>query len=122
MSQYSQMLGSFQRTGDYPMESNYIFDTVEDLIEFYSDETNSATIHPGLFRIVLDDGNGEQALYWAQLNDQDELEFRRFSSGGGELTEMIDDISLTVSAALNDLNQRIINIESESDDSWYEGD
>lgn len=68
MSQYSQMIGSFQRTGDYPMESDYIFETVEDLEEYYSDEINKATLHPGLLRVVLNDHN-KQALYWTCLQD-----------------------------------------------------
>lgn len=120
MSQYSQMIGSFERTGNYPMESNYIFNTEQDLIDFYSDEINNATIHPGLLKVVLNDGAGNQALYWACLNDQDEFEFKKLCSI--ELENDVEDIKLVVSAALNDLNERLSDIEMELEDSWYEGE
>jgi hypothetical protein len=46
------MIGSFIRTGNYPMEANYIFETYEDLVDFYSDEVQKATLHKGLLKIV----------------------------------------------------------------------
>ena len=46
MSQYSEMMGSFIRTGNYPMEANYIFPTEAALKEFYSDPINATTIQP----------------------------------------------------------------------------
>lgn len=64
MSQYSEMMGSFIRTGNYPLEAHYIFPTEEALKEFYSDEMNATTIHKGLLRIVENDGTGKQGLYW----------------------------------------------------------
>ena len=64
MSQYSEMMGSFIRTGNYPMEANYIFPTEAALKEFYSDPINATTIHKGLFKIVENGGDGKQALYW----------------------------------------------------------
>ena len=76
MSQYSEMMGSFIRTGNYPLEANYIFPTEAALKEFYNDSINQTTLHKGLFRIVENGGNGSQALYWVvkkQTNDQ--LEF-----------------------------------------------
>jgi hypothetical protein len=58
MSQYSEMMGSFIRTGNYPLEANYIFSSESALKEFYSDELNATTIHKGLLKIVEDDGTG----------------------------------------------------------------
>nr|WP_303661466.1 hypothetical protein [Bacteroides intestinalis] len=58
MSQFSEMMGSFIRTGNYPLEANYIFPTEAALKEFYNDEINQSTLHKGLFRIVENGGNG----------------------------------------------------------------
>lgn len=74
MSQYSETIGSFTRTGDYPLEANYIFATEAELKEFYSDPINAATLHKGLLKIVEDDGDGKQALYWV-VPSEDSLEF-----------------------------------------------
>ena len=76
MSQYSEMMGSFIRTGNFPMEANYVFPTEAALKEFYNDPINATTIHKGLFRIVEDGGDGKQALYWVVQNQtNNELEF-----------------------------------------------
>ena len=76
MSQFSEMMGSFIRTGNYPLEANYIFPTEAALKEFYNDEINQSTLHKGLFRIVENGGNGQQALYWVvKKQTNDELEF-----------------------------------------------
>ena len=76
MSQYSEMMGSFIRTGNYPLEANYIFPTEAALKEFYNDPLNKSTIHKGLFKIVEDGGDGKQALYWVVQNQtSNELEF-----------------------------------------------
>lgn len=76
MSQYSEMMGSFIRTGNFPMEANYVFPTEAALKEFYNDPINATTIHKGLFRIVEDGGDGKQALYWVVQNQtSNELEF-----------------------------------------------
>ena len=82
MSQYSEMMGSFIRTGNYPLEANYIFPTEEALNEFYSDELNATTIHKGLLRIVENDGTGKQGLYWVtKKQTNDDLEFTKLISG-----------------------------------------
>lgn len=82
MSQYSEMMGSFIRTGNYPLEANYIFPTEEALKEFYSDKLNATTIHKGLLRIVENDGTGKQGLYWVtKKQTNDDLEFTKLISG-----------------------------------------
>lgn len=77
MSQYSEMMGSFVRTGNYPMEANYIFPTEDDLIQFYEDPINKTTIHVGLLRIVDNGERDHQALYWAVPNDDGSLYFEK---------------------------------------------
>lgn len=74
MGKYSETIGSFIRTGNYPLEANYIFENLEQLQQFYSDPLNKATIHSGLLRIVENDENG-QALYWAYTKEDGTLEF-----------------------------------------------
>ena len=110
MSQYSEMMGSFIRTGNYPMEANYIFPTEAALKEFYSDPINATTIHKGLFRIVENGGDGKQALYWVvQKQTNDELEF----------VKLIENIDINnINGQLEDLQTRLeeeINNRKESE-------
>lgn len=110
MSQYSEMMGSFIRTGNYPMEANYIFPTEAALKEFYSDPINATTIHKGLFRIVENGGDGKQALYWVvQKQTNDELEF----------VKLIENIDINnINEQLKDLQTRLeeeINNRKESE-------
>lgn len=112
MSQYSQMIGSFIRTGNYPMEANYIFATYEDLINFYSDELQKATLHKGLLKIVENDDNGKQALYWVTIVD-DELSFTKLISG-----EDITDIKNAIEELISDLETEIENRKSEDTAIW----
>lgn len=82
MSQYSELVGSFARTSNFPLEANYIFSTEADLINFYNDPVQKATLHEGLFKIVENDDSGQQALYWVTKNEDGELEFTSLISGG----------------------------------------
>lgn len=76
MSQYSETMGSFIRTGNYPLEANYIFATEAELKEFYSDPINATTLHKGLLKIVENGGDGKQALYWVVPKETNsDLEF-----------------------------------------------
>lgn len=82
MSKYSEMMGSFIRGGNFPMEADYIFATEEALKEFYNDPVNNAILHKGLLKIVENDGNGNQALYWVtKKQTNDELEFTKLIVG-----------------------------------------
>lgn len=88
MSNFAQIITSFERAGNFPLEANYIFPTVEDLKQFYSDEIQAATLHKGLFRIVENNGNDKQALYWVtKKQTNDELEFTEFIAGQ-DITEI----------------------------------
>lgn len=99
MSQFSEMMGSFIRTGNYPMEANYIFPTEATLKEFYNDPINAATLHKGLFRIVENGGNGKQALYWVtKKQTNDDLEF----------VKLIEDIDINIiNEQLDELQEKL---------------
>lgn len=73
MSQYSEIMGSFIRTGNYPLEANYIFNSEAALKEFFADEVNVTTLHQGLFKVVAEED--KQTLYWVVKNGET-LEFK----------------------------------------------
>lgn len=80
-TQYSELVGSFIRTGDFPLEANYVFSTEADLREFCSNKLNVTTLHKGLFKIVEKDEDDKQALYWVTpKEDSEELEFTKLIS------------------------------------------
>lgn len=94
MSQYSETIGSFIRTGNYPLEANYIFADESSLKKFYTDPINATTIHKGLLKIVENDGNGNQALYWVtKKKTNDELEFTKLIGGSGSVDDQIKALS-----------------------------
>lgn len=71
---FSQLIASFEREGKFPLEADYIFGTVDDLNAWAGDAIRAATLHEGLLKVVLDDGNGRQGLYWVE-NDGGTLKF-----------------------------------------------
>lgn len=73
---FSETAGSFSRTGNYPLEANYIFPSEQALIDFYTDPLNKTTLHRGLLKLVAIE-NGNQALYWVVRNSVGELEFQK---------------------------------------------
>lgn len=99
MSQYSEMMGSFIRTGNYPIEANYIFPTEAALKEFYTDPINATTLHKGLLKIVENGGDGRQALYWVvKKQTNDELEF----------VKLIENINIdTITEQLESLSEKL---------------
>lgn len=100
MSQYSEMMGSFIRGGNFPMEADYIFATEEALKEFYSDPANNAILHKGLLKIVENDGSGNQALYWVtKKQTNNELEFTKLIVGI-DIDNIYDQLN-TLEEALN---------------------
>lgn len=74
MSQYSQTYGSFTRTGNYPLEANYIFSTEQELIDFYTNNEEETHLHQGLLKIVGD--GDEQSLYWV-IKEGENLYFKK---------------------------------------------
>lgn len=98
MSKYSELMGSFIRTGNFPIEADYIFETEEELKEFYSDPLNKTILHLGLFKIVRQDSDGNQALYWV-INSGDDYQF----------VKLITSVSLTdLDEKISDLNAKLI--------------
>jgi hypothetical protein len=66
---YSATIGSFERKNTEPLEAKYIFNTYADLVAFYgANQEWQDNLHEGLLKVVLDDGEGHQALYWAYDN------------------------------------------------------
>lgn len=95
MSKYSELIGSFVRMGNFPMEANYVFENETALKEFYSDPIQNATLHKGLLKVVEDDGTGKQALYWVtKKQTNDDLEFTKLISGDiiSEISPKIEEI------------------------------
>lgn len=104
MSQYSETMGSFSRTSDYPLEANYVFSTEEALKEFYSDEINATTMHKGLLKVVEEDSTGSQSLWWVVKNESGQLEFQKLITflDIPDLQEKIDDIVDTLEREIAD--------------------
>lgn len=103
MSQYSEIVGSFKRLGSYPIESDYIFSTVEELKEFYNDPINATTLHKGLLKVVENGGDGKQALYWVVRNDNsNQLEFVKLIQDSS-----VDTIDTDLTQLVQQVNQEI---------------
>lgn len=103
MSNYAQIITSFERTSNFPIESNYIFASEEKLKEFYSDPIQAATLHKGLLKVVEADENAEQALYWVTKKEgSEELEFTKLISG-----KSIEEIKSKLADLLAKLEQEI---------------
>lgn len=104
MSQYSEIMGSFIRTGDYPIEANYIFSSEEELKAFYTYELNNTTLHKGLLKIVSSEDS--QTLYWV-VEVGGELQFKPLIQEGS-----IDKLFDRLAQIRNDLNQEISDREN----------
>lgn len=103
MSQYSETVGSFIRTGSYPLEANYIFNSEQELKNFYSDELNNTLLHKGLLKVVSSDD--QQILYWV-ISVDGELQFKPLISGNS-----LEDLFNRLTELRNDLNQETVNRE-----------
>lgn len=119
MSQYNEIIGSFVRTGNFPIEANYIFNSEEELKEFYNQEINNTTLHKGLLKIVASEDS--QILYWVVQVDG-ELQFKQLIQEGS-----IDKLFDRATQIRNDLNQEIsdrkndiINIVGTNDISEFQ--
>lgn len=103
MGQYSELIGSFKRMGNFPLEADYIFNSEEELKSFYSQSENYVLLHRGLLRIVASPESNEQYLYWVNRKQTNEdLEFTKLLSFNG-----IDDLSSKLSELENKLNTEI---------------
>lgn len=114
MSNFAQIVTSFERTGNFPLEANYIFSTEEALKQYYSDEILAATLHKGLLKIVENDGNGKQALYWVTKKaTNDELEFTKLVAG-----DNISDIQAQLDTLLENLTQETADRKAADTALW----
>ena len=103
MGQYSELIGSFKRMGNFPLEADYIFNSEEELRVFYSQPENYVLLHRGLLRIVADPESNQQYLYWVNRKQtNNDLEFVKLLSFDG-----IDDLSSKLEDLKNKLNQEI---------------
>lgn len=106
MSKYSEMFSSFQRQGAFPIEANYIFPTEAALKEFYSNEVNKATLHKGLLKIVENDEDNKQALYWVtQDKDTGELKFTKLAIEVNDIFEGLDELQKKLDQEIADRKQ-----------------
>lgn len=101
MSQYSQLMGSYIRTGNFPLEADYVFKTEEALKEYYSDDLSQTLLHEGWLKVVLDDGDGKQALYWV-TNEDGTYQFTKLISNNNmaDALQQLSDISDALEAEI----------------------
>lgn len=103
MGQYSELIGSFKRMGNFPLEADYIFNSEEELKAFYSQPENYVLLHRGLLRIVADPESNQQYLYWVNRKQtNNDLEFTKLLSFNS-----IEDLSAKLEDLKNKLNQEI---------------
>lgn len=105
MSKYAQLITSFEREGNFPLEANYVFPTEEALKQFFSEGVPAATLHKGLLKIVEKDANGNQALYWVIANSDNSLEFTKLISGS-DTTEIKTKIQDTIAKLEQEIADR----------------
>ena len=75
---HSEIIGSFTRNGNFPIEADYIFNSESELLAWASDPYVKPTLHEGLLKVVKTT-NGQE-LWWVVLENGD-LIFKKFSSG-----------------------------------------
>lgn len=110
MRAFSEIIASFKRSGPFPIESDYIFENEARLKDYYETPEEKAILHKGLLKVVEDDGEGNQALYWVtKKKTNDELEFTKLvASNNGE----------TISDLLTRLDQEVKDRINADDAIW----
>ena len=110
MRAYSEIIASFRRGGPCLIEADYIFETEAKLKEFYSSPEENAILHKGLLKVVENDGDGNQALYWVTRKEtNDELEFTKL------ITSKSDE---TIADLITRLEQEIKDRKTADDAIW----
>ena len=110
MRAHSEIIASFRRGGPFPIEADYIFETEAKLKEFYSSPEENAILHKGLLKVVENDGDGNQALYWVTRKEtNDELEFTKL------ITSKSDE---TIADLITRLEQEIKDRKTADDAIW----
>lgn len=101
MSKYSELIGSFERVGNFPIEADYIFESEEALNQWAID--NQVILHKGLLKIVASEK--EQALYWCvEKQTNEELEFKKLI-----VFDSIEDLGQKLQSLKNELMQEVEN-------------
>lgn len=114
MGQYSELIGSFKRMGNFPLEADYIFNSEEELKVFYSQPENYVLLHRGLLRIVADPESNQQYLYWVNRKQtNNDLEFTKLLSFNS-----IKDLSAKLEELENNLNQEIEDRKHANNAIW----
>lgn len=109
MSKHSELIGSFIRTGNYPLEADYIFNSEQELIDFYNIPENKALLHKGLFKIVS--SKEGQFLYWV-VEESGELVFQKVSFKNEDID---DELLRLINKETEDRKQADINIYGTDD-------
>ena len=91
MNKHSELIGSFIRRTNSPIEADYIFKSEQELIDFYKLPENESILHEGLFKVVLE--GDDQYLYWV-VNNDDGFEFVKLIEAGTQDTvdELVKDL------------------------------
>lgn len=110
MNQYSETIGSFTRTGNYPLEANYVFESEEALKKFYQDPIAATTLHEGLLKIVKTETG--QSLYWV-VEGENGLEFVELINNLD-----IDNLEQQVKELIDKLNQEILDRQEADKEIW----
>lgn len=116
---YSQLIGSFERTGNFPLEANYIFKKESDLKAFFEqDPSHYQILHKGLFKIVESDEDGQQALYWVTSNGN-KLEFNKLISFSSikDLKDELAKLDAKIDKEIADRKQAIEDVYGTNDPS-----
>lgn len=119
MSQYSETIGSFIRTGNYPLEADYIFNSFEELKEYC--DNNQDILHKGLLKVVLEENTQRKViLYIIEDLGNGVLEPKELISGSS-----FNDIDETLSAYfgwINSLDDEVTELKNKVNAlEWYEG-
>lgn len=114
---YIQTFGSFFRNGNYPLEADYIFNSVEELKQW--EEANKKYLHEGLLKIVIEED--KQILYWyyndtfTPLIDSDSLESITFllkDLDQESLRDLIKDLQSSFQSKLKAIQQELDQTQS----------
>ena len=109
MSQYSILMGSFIRNGDYPIEANYIFRSEEELKEFYQDPINATLLHEGWFKVVANEN--EQSLWWVVVDPEEGPYFEKLISAS-----TIEDLYKEIEERYEEIIDKIKELEDKHDE------
>lgn len=114
----SQTFGSFVRNGNYPLEADYIFNSVEDLQQWHAEQiakNDGEILHDGLLKIVKSGEN--QILYWCynkefyplcDLNTFENLEkLQEFVGKADTITDWLEQVNENLHKGLHNIQKEL---------------